>query len=69
LPHCVYAYRGGAADASAGATRSPALAALFAGRSAAAGEPALYVCENFACRQPVIGKAAILAAIGAESKR
>lgn len=35
---------------------------LFAGRSLGpAGEPALYICENFVCETPVYGKAAILA--------
>jgi hypothetical protein len=36
---------------------------LFAGKSAATNEPALYVCENFACQEPAVGLAAIEAAL------
>jgi uncharacterized protein YyaL (SSP411 family) len=42
--------------------RSTALDSLFAGKTAAGGQPTLYLCENFACREPVVGKAAILEA-------
>ncbi|HXT61320.1 MAG TPA: thioredoxin domain-containing protein [Pirellulales bacterium] len=39
-----------------------ALDELFAGKTSSASGPALYVCENFACQAPVIGKEAVLAA-------
>jgi uncharacterized protein YyaL (SSP411 family) len=52
LPNSVAAYRSGAAEA---AHRSNALAPLFAGRSAADGQPALYICENFTCQAPIKG--------------
>jgi uncharacterized protein YyaL (SSP411 family) len=43
------------------ASRSGPLDELFAGRSMGdKGELALYVCEDFACQAPVIGKAAVL---------
>jgi uncharacterized protein len=45
------------------APRSPALAPLFEGRAAIDGQPTLYICENFACQQPVVGREAILQAI------
>lgn len=40
---------------------SPHLAALLQGKDAVAGEPTVYVCENFVCQAPVVGRAAILA--------
>jgi uncharacterized protein YyaL (SSP411 family) len=42
-----------------GASRSRHLDALFAGKSAADGQPVLYVCENFACQAPATGVVAI----------
>jgi uncharacterized protein YyaL (SSP411 family) len=36
---------------------------LFAGRGATAGEPVLFVCEDFACQAPAVGAAAIAAAL------
>ena len=42
---------------------SPLAEALFAGKRAVDGEPTLYVCENFACQEPVVGAMAIAAAI------
>jgi uncharacterized protein len=45
---------------------SPALAPLFAGKALSgegrsADEPILYVCENFACRAPILGASSIAA--------
>jgi uncharacterized protein len=45
-----------------GKGESQALAGIFAGKSGAGSGPTLYVCENFACQEPVRGKEAILAA-------
>jgi uncharacterized protein YyaL (SSP411 family) len=47
----------------ADAWRSKALEAMFAGKDAAPPEPTVYICENFACQAPVVGKAAALEAI------
>ena len=41
---------------------SPTLDPLFAGRTALGG-PTLYLCENFACQAPLVGRDAILADI------
>jgi uncharacterized protein YyaL (SSP411 family) len=40
--------------------RSAALNPLFEGKVAIDGRPTLYVCENFACREPVAGKDAVI---------
>jgi len=48
------------ADSSAGA---PGLEALGAGRSAAGGKAAAYVCSNFACRAPVSDPEALRASL------
>ena len=58
LPHCVVACRPPDLTPPPDAT----LNELFAGKTAVAGEPALYVCENYACQEPVHGTAAIRAA-------
>jgi len=63
LPNCVTAYRGGPAERTK-QPRSAALEPLFAGRDAK-DEPALYVCQNFACQAPVRGVEPIKAAIKA----
>ena len=65
LPNRVLAYRAGDVPhrSPMGAPRSPSLAALFQGRAAMNGQPTLYICENFACQQPVVGREAILQAI------
>ncbi len=56
LPNKVFASRPGEG-------RSAALEGAFAGKAAAGDQPALYVCENFACQSPVVGREAILATI------
>jgi uncharacterized protein YyaL (SSP411 family) len=40
-----------------------ALDELFSGRESKDGEPVLYICENFTCQEPAIGRAAIAAAL------
>jgi uncharacterized protein YyaL (SSP411 family) len=50
LPNRVVARR-----ASGNAGKSPALADLFAGKSAEDGQPTLFICEDFACSSPVSG--------------
>jgi uncharacterized protein YyaL (SSP411 family) len=45
-----------------GEGESSALAGIFEGKASASSGPTLYVCENFACQEPVRGKEAILAA-------
>ena len=63
LPNGVVAYRRGELPQGAHAPRSPALAPLFVGRTAINDQPTLFICENFACQQPVVGREAILQAI------
>ncbi|MEO1495920.1 MAG: thioredoxin domain-containing protein [Planctomycetota bacterium] len=43
--------------------RSPHLESVFAGKSETPGEPTLYVCQNHACQAPLVGAAAIGAAL------
>jgi uncharacterized protein YyaL (SSP411 family) len=57
LPRTVVAWRTGQAEPA-----SP-LDPLFAGRTASRSDLTLYVCENFACQAPVIGRDAVLAVI------
>ncbi len=60
LPRAVLSMRDtGSADPMG--SRSGLLDELFAGKESADGQPALYVCQNFACRQPVEGITAIKA--------
>ncbi len=72
VPSCILAYRGGGMPQGAHAPRSPAnvrsphLEALFAGRAAVGGQPTLFICQNFACQVPVVGREAIVAAISAD---
>ncbi len=40
---------------------SKALALLFAGKNVGSAEPAVFVCEHFACQKPVLGKDAAVA--------
>lgn len=58
LPRKVVACRGTSQTAE---RKSPALAALFEGRSPQPPGPTVFVCENFACQAPVSGKNAALA--------
>jgi uncharacterized protein YyaL (SSP411 family) len=57
LPRTVVAWRTGQA-----ASASP-LDSLFAGRTPNQNDLTLYVCQNFACQTPVVGREAVLAAI------
>jgi uncharacterized protein YyaL (SSP411 family) len=59
LPRTLVAFRPSAAGAS---HRSSQLDSLFAGKTSSVGEPIAYICENFACQSPHIGRAAVLAA-------
>lgn len=43
--------------------QSAALDELFAGKTSSASDPTLYVCENFACQEPAVGREAALAAL------
>ena len=67
LPNAVMAYRPGAASQVADAARSPfrssLLEPLFAGRAAVDGQPTLFICQNFSCQAPVVGREAIVAAL------
>jgi uncharacterized protein YyaL (SSP411 family) len=43
-----------------GATSAPpALGDLFEGKTAKDNEPTIYICENFACQEPVVGAKAL----------
>jgi uncharacterized protein YyaL (SSP411 family) len=63
LPNAVVAYRPGGSAQVADAPRSTVLEPLFADRHAVEDQPTLYVCENFACQAPVVGREAVLATI------
>ena len=72
LPRAVIAYRTGATPQGAHAPRSPAdaprsphLESLFAERTSVQDQPALFVCQNFTCQAPVVGREAIQSAIAA----
>jgi uncharacterized protein YyaL (SSP411 family) len=58
LPRCVIAARDFETDGHE--DRTAVLDDAFAGKSAADGEPTLYVCEHFTCQEPVRGVEAIL---------
>ncbi|MEX2175514.1 MAG: thioredoxin domain-containing protein [Pirellulaceae bacterium] len=60
LPNRVLAYRYAPAGTPTG---SETLQPLFEGRTPLDGQPTLYVCQNFACQTPVVGRTAILAAV------
>ncbi|HMJ14751.1 MAG TPA: aldo/keto reductase, partial [Polyangiaceae bacterium] len=62
LPNRVLAH---AEPEAAEAQRLP----LLAGKSLVAGQPALYICENFACQAPITDPAAAQAALSARAKR
>ncbi len=57
IPRRVVAFRL-AGDSS---QRASQLAPLFAGKSARQGQPTAYVCEGFACQEPLVGEPQILA--------
>jgi uncharacterized protein YyaL (SSP411 family) len=57
LPRAVFAVRDSIAEPAA--PHSSALDQTFTGKSSPDGEPALYVCQNFACQEPAIGLTAI----------
>jgi uncharacterized protein YyaL (SSP411 family) len=69
LPHCVLAFRAQVADASRSSanaqstTNSPHLEPLFAGRTGIDGQPTLFVCEDYACQAPLVGRESILTAL------
>jgi uncharacterized protein YyaL (SSP411 family) len=54
-----------ACRAEAGKGRSKHLDALFEGKTAVNSQPTLFICENFACREPLRGKDAIISALAA----
>ena len=58
VPNQVLACRGQSDPAAA----SPALMELFQGKEVSSEGPVAYVCQNFTCGPPAVGKAAILAA-------
>jgi uncharacterized protein YyaL (SSP411 family) len=64
LPRTVFAVRDSTSNDPTG-SRSRQLDEIFAGKESADGQPVLYVCQNFACRSPAIGLAAIEAALDA----
>ena len=61
VPNKVVACRAPRPDAP----RSAVLDPLFAGKALSGPEPAMYVCEQFACQEPVFGRAAAIEAIEA----
>jgi uncharacterized protein len=58
-PNRVLTFRPGSKTQGADAPRSPLLEPLFAGRTAIDNQPTMFVCENFTCQSPIIGRAAI----------
>ncbi len=56
LPRCVIATR---LAGSASPTKSTLLDVLFSGKSSPDGKPALYICQDFACRAPAVGLTAV----------
>jgi uncharacterized protein YyaL (SSP411 family) len=61
LPRSVVAARD--SKPAAESVRSPRLDELFKGKSSRDGQPALYICQNFACQEPAVGLAAIESAL------
>ncbi len=51
-------------SSSSAATGLEALCPLLADKSAIGSEVTLYVCQGFQCQQPIVGKAAVAAALG-----
>jgi uncharacterized protein YyaL (SSP411 family) len=66
LPRAVLAVRDSASSDPTGA-RSRHLDEIFAGKESPSGQPVLYVCQNFACQAPAVGRAAIEAVLDASS--
>jgi uncharacterized protein YyaL (SSP411 family) len=64
LPRTVFAVRDSSSADPTGA-RSRHLEEIFASKESPNGEPRLYVCQNFACQQPMVGLAAIEVALDA----
>ncbi len=58
VPRMVLAFR----ETSNGSAVSTALSGLLEGKSALEGQPTVYICQNFACQTPVVGRQAIRAA-------
>jgi uncharacterized protein YyaL (SSP411 family) len=63
LPNCVTACRADPERAEGSPGGTDHLAPLFAGKTASAGTPTMYVCENFSCREPAVGLDAARAAV------
>ena len=57
VPHRIVAHY----DPAAGPSTHP----LLAGKGLVDGRPALYVCRDYACREPVTSPGAVPAALGA----
>jgi uncharacterized protein YyaL (SSP411 family) len=68
LPRTVLAVRDSASSDPTGA-RSRHLDGIFEGKESPNGQPALYVCQNFACQAPAVGLGAIQTALEAISPR
>jgi uncharacterized protein YyaL (SSP411 family) len=66
IPNKVVALRNPASDA---AGHSVAIDALFAGKSAGTSQPALFICEDFACEAPVFGREAVASKIASLDSR
>ncbi len=66
LPRCVTAFRLRDPNNKV-AHRSSQLEPLFAGKQSTDGRAALYVCQDFACQTPAVGRAAIEAQLNALS--
>jgi uncharacterized protein YyaL (SSP411 family) len=66
VPSRVLAYRTGESPRVTDASRTASinLEPLFAGRAASDNRPTLYICQNFACQQPIVGAESIRQAIG-----
>jgi uncharacterized protein YyaL (SSP411 family) len=62
LPRTVLAVRDGSPNDPT-ESRSRELEQIFAGKESQDGQPTLYVCQNFTCQRPVVGLAAIEAAL------
>ncbi|MEQ8787138.1 MAG: thioredoxin domain-containing protein [Pirellulaceae bacterium] len=68
LPNCIAACRANPELPVGSPGDTDHLAPMFAGKTASAGSPTMYVCENFTCRQPAAGLEAAQAALEALTK-